>query len=101
MSLKCTQTKVFAPETRQHSEDRTAFGTTRACIQMKGKLKNNPRQFKGFPVSFFFYLLSLVVMDSESKAIYQLILLAHRVLLPRWSSERRARVGEERERCMA
>lgn len=55
MSLKCTQTKIFAPGPRQHSDDRATF--------------SNEKDSKRFPVtlSFFTFVLSLVVIMEGKK----------------------------------
>lgn len=88
MSLKCTQTKMFAPEPRQHSEDRAAAGISRVFRneqRIEYNLKIQGVLFAFFLSFFSTFLLSLVVIGQKKKtkmkAIYELILLAHKVLL--------------------
>lgn len=67
MSLKCTQAKMFTPEPQQqqqHSEN---------LLRNEQKIESQDSSFF-FPSPFFVLLLNI-------KAIYKLILLAHKVLL--------------------
>lgn len=77
MSLKCAQTKMFAPEPQQHSEELTeppapgVFTNEQYNLQIQGV----------FFIFYFFAQPGCYRLEKKIKALYKLILLAHKVLL--------------------
>lgn len=94
---------MFAPEPRQYSEDRAAASSRRVCRDEQRTEYN--LQIQG--VLFFFSFFSpplfcsawfLSARKKKIKAIYELILLAHKVLLSSgaWRERETRSVGEKK-----